>query len=76
MFGIANQERDKDRQAEPQAALTSTIVQAVTRVAEETSFVHFYLACGHLVTIKKGDLPDKQPQKLECWACSTEQGQT
>ena len=54
---------------------TSATMQAVVRVAEELNFIHFYLACGHLVTIKKTDLPNKQLTEVECWACSTEQGQ-
>ena len=76
MSGIGNQGRDKERQAEPQPASTPAITQAVTRVAEDASFVHFYLGCGHLVTNRKGELPGKHPREMKCWACSTEMGQT
>jgi len=48
-----------DDRVEAKPDSTAATVQAVIHVAEETSFVHFYLACGHLITIKKGEMPGK-----------------
>lgn len=39
-------------------------IQAVVRVVEEYHFAHFYLACGHLVTVNKHDLRNKHPQQM------------
>jgi hypothetical protein len=70
-----NQQPKREAREESKPGSTSATMRAVVRVAEEPSFLHFYLACGHLVTVKKGDLRNKQPQEMECWACSTQQGQ-
>jgi hypothetical protein len=45
-------------------------IQAVVRVVEEFHFAHFYLACGHLITVNKHELRDKHPQQMECPACA------
>lgn len=78
---IAMSEKEDDRleKTDPRAskpASTTLTMQAIIRVAEESSFVHFYLACGHLVTVKRSDGSNKQSKEMECWACSTEKGQT
>jgi len=46
-------------------------MREVVRLEEESGFVHFYLACGHLITIGKGNLKS-QPAQMECWACAKE----
>jgi len=45
------------------------IGQAVVRTVSEGALVHFYLACGHLITVQKGDLKGAAPTEMECWAC-------
>ena len=47
-------------------------VQPVVRVVTENSFVHFYLACGHLITMEKGDMKGALPVQMNCWACQRE----
>jgi len=39
------------------------------RTVKEGTFIHFYLACGHLITVQKDDLTGDLPTKMECWAC-------
>jgi hypothetical protein len=34
--------------------------------------VHFYLACGHLITMEKGELKGASPAQMKCWACVRE----
>jgi len=48
------------------------VVQAVVRAVTEGAFVHFYLACGHLITIEKGELKGPSPAQMRCWACVRE----
>jgi hypothetical protein len=47
-------------------------IQLVLRSVSESAFVHFYLACGHLITIARGDLGTELPSVLDCWACAAE----
>ena len=47
-------------------------MQPVLRSVSESAFVHFYLACGHLITIARGDLGTELPSVLDCWACVAE----
>ncbi|MGO9515557.1 MAG: hypothetical protein ACLPND_00780 [Candidatus Korobacteraceae bacterium] len=47
-------------------------VQAVVRVVTENTFVHFYLACGHLITMEKAELKGASPSQITCWACVQE----
>ena len=46
--------------------------QRVVRLVSETTFVHFYLACGHLITVSKSGLEGAWPREMECWACAME----
>jgi hypothetical protein len=48
------------------------IVQTIVRSVLEGTFIHFYLACGHLITAHKEDFKGKLPSVLECWACEQE----
>lgn len=45
------------------------IVRSVVRTVKEGTFIHFYLACGHLISVQKDDLKGDLPTKMECWAC-------
>jgi len=47
-------------------------LQTVVRVVTENSFVHFYLSCGHLITMEKGELKGPLPAQMSCWACLQE----
>jgi len=51
-------------------------MQAVMRVTEEISFVHLHLSCGHLLTIRKGDLKGERPKEMKCWACAAQTGKS
>lgn len=64
----AAQQRLEKHSEESKPDLNS--IQAVVRIAEESSFVHFYLACGHLITIGKADLKGARPHEMDCWACT------
>jgi hypothetical protein len=47
-------------------------MQPVLRSVTDELFVHFYLACGHLITIPKGEITGTLPRTIECWACAAE----
>jgi hypothetical protein len=51
-------------------------LQSVVHVTEETNFAHLYLSCGHLLTVKKGDLKGERPKQMECWACAAQKGKS
>ena len=61
-------ESQRPEKTEQEASKPQTM-QAVVRVEEDFNFVHFYLACGHLITVNKNDLRNKHPEQMECWAC-------
>jgi hypothetical protein len=49
------------------------IMQPVVRRVQERAFVHFYLACGHMITMRKEKLVEGSfPSLVECWACENE----
>jgi hypothetical protein len=48
------------------------IMQPVLRTVRESPFVHFYLTCGHLITVAEEDLKEKSLAWIECWACEEE----
>ena len=48
------------------------MMRKVVRVATDGILVHFYLACGHLITERKSDWLGKSPSEIECWACAEE----
>ena len=48
------------------------IMQPVLRTVRENSFVHCYLACGHMITMHKEDLKESSSSSIECWACEEE----
>jgi len=45
------------------------IIQPVVRTVRESILVHFYLACGHTITMRKEDLNESSPSSIECWGC-------
>lgn len=45
-------------------------------IVRDVPFVHFYLACGHLITMTDDELQGKEwPSAIECWACEGETNQ-
>ena len=46
------------------------IIRAVERIQRDGAFVHCYLACGHMLTLHKGEV--SAPSSMECWACEAE----
>ena len=47
-------------------------MQRVVRTVRESPFVHFYLACGHMITLHQENPPERPPSSIECWACEEE----
>lgn len=72
---VARQQLVKDRK-ESKPHSNPKVVQAVVNVVTEEPLVHFYLACGHLLTIAKRDLKGAQPKEMECWACARKKKET
>ena len=56
----------------PKRSFHPTKAQAVLRSVPDGIFIHFYLACGHLITVPKGDSGEQSPHTIECWACAEE----
>jgi hypothetical protein len=48
-------------------------MQPVLRSVTESSWVHFYLPCGHLITMPKADIGETMPREIDCWACAAEE---
>jgi hypothetical protein len=48
------------------------IMQSIVRMVRDHSFVHFYLVCGHMITMTDEDLKETPPTSIECWACEEE----
>jgi hypothetical protein len=47
------------------------IMRQVVRTARESQFIHFYLACGHMITLQENPT-EKAASSIECWACEEE----
>jgi hypothetical protein len=45
------------------------IMQRVVRTVLESPFVHFYLVCGHMITLHPENPTEKPDSSIECWAC-------
>ena len=54
-------------------ATKSKIMQLVVRTVRDGVFVHFYLVCGHMITMTNGDIKETSPISIECWACEEEE---
>jgi hypothetical protein len=48
------------------------IMRRVVRTVRESPFVHFYLACGHMITLHEENPTEKPASSIECWACEEE----
>jgi hypothetical protein len=55
---------------EKDATADGKIIRAVERIERDNTFVHCYLACGHMLTLPKGEV--SAPSSMECWACEAE----
>jgi hypothetical protein len=51
----------------------SKIMQLVVRTVRESIFVHFYLVCGHMITMINEEIKETSPIVIECWACEEEE---
>ena len=47
--------------------------QPILRSVDDGSFVHLYLACGHLITIPKDNVGKTLARAMTCWACGIQQ---
>ena len=45
------------------------VTQRIERTVQDSSFVHCYLACGHMITTMANDDLKGSPTSIECWAC-------
>jgi hypothetical protein len=45
------------------------IMEQIVRTMRDSSFVHCYLACGHMITTMANDDLKGSPPSIECWAC-------
>jgi hypothetical protein len=50
-------------------AVEQKIMQPIVRTVRDLSFVHCYLACGHMITTMAKDDLKESPPSIECWAC-------
>jgi len=55
---------------ENHAAAYGKVRRAVTRIVRDGALVHCHLACGHMLTLHKGEV--SAPSSMECWACEAE----
>jgi len=56
--------------AKNNATAEGKITQAVVRIVRHDTLAHCYLACGHMLTLPKGEV--SAPSSMECWACEAE----
>jgi hypothetical protein len=57
-------------------AAEQKIMRRVVRTVRESPFVHFYLACGHMITLHQENPTEEKPtSSIECWACEEESKQ-
>ena len=64
---------DKKIETHPEnLAVEQEFMQPVRHMVREGSFVHCYLACGHMITMHKEDLKESSPPAIKCWACEEE----
>lgn len=54
------------------SASNPSTAQPVVRSVADGPLLHFYLACGRLITHHKSDFPRTLRTKLECWAWAGE----
>ena len=63
---LNNMERQKMDAGE---AHFQKIMQPIVRTVRDFSFVHCYLACGHMITTMAKDDLKGSPPSIGCWAC-------
>ena len=49
-----------------------TFLRKVVRVANDGVLLHFYLACGHLISKSRSEVAGGMPTSVDCWACREE----
>lgn len=54
------------------AAPEQRFLRKVLSVTSDNALVNFHLACGHLITERKNDVPSPPPTHIDCWACRAE----
>jgi hypothetical protein len=54
------------------AAPEQRFLRKVLSVTHDATLVNFHLACGHLITEHKADVPNPPPTQIDCWACRAE----
>jgi hypothetical protein len=72
---MPSKKRESSKKSEPhrkKLAAKQKDVQPVLHTVRGGSFVHCYLACGHMITLRKGDLKEPSLSSMECWACEEE----
>ena len=57
----------------PEGSRVRTHMQPVLRSVTESIFVHFFLPCGHLITMSKADISETMPREIDCWGCAAEE---
>ena len=54
-------------------AAEQEIMRRVVCTVRESIWLHCYLACGHMITLRREDLEKSlSPSPIECWACEEE----
>ena len=64
------QSREADQKPKPDSL--PKVAQPVVRSVSQLTVIHFYLACGHMVTFHRSDFPNTLPSVIDCWACAEE----
>jgi hypothetical protein len=72
---VPSKKRKSDKKVEAHqndTAAERKVMQSVVRTVQESSFVHCYLTCGHVITMHKEDVKESPRPSIECWACKEE----
>jgi hypothetical protein len=72
---VPSTKRKSDKKVEAHqndVAAGRKIMRSVVRTVQESSWVHCYLSCGHMITMHKEDLKESSRSSIECWACEEE----
>ena len=56
----------------PDPAPEQRFLRKVLSVTSDGALLNFHLACGHLITERKVDVPSSRPTQIDCWACKAE----
>lgn len=66
---------NKNKTHQKELSSEQEFMQPVRHMVREGSFVHCYLACGHMITMHKEDLKESSLSSIKCWACAEESKQ-